>query len=66
MIKLLKTATPFQADAVAVLAPVEKTPDEMVTVTAEVLVVATLPKASSTATVTAGLMATPAVALVGG
>ena len=63
--RLLNVATPLDAVAVAVVEPVENLPLLRVKVTVELFVVTTFPKASSTSTVTPGLMATPAVALVG-
>src|SRR6202047_4412046 len=65
MTRLLKVATPFAALAVAVLLPPAKVPLLRVSVTEEVSLVTVLPLLSSTATVTAGLMAAPPVAVVG-
>ena len=64
--RLLNVATPFWAWAVAVLMPVEKVPAFKVSVTVELSLAMTLPYLSATATVTAGLKVTPAVAVAGG
>ena len=62
---MLKVATPLDAAAVAVVEPPSNVPLPSVKVTVELSVVITLLNWSSTFTVTAGLIATPAVALVG-
>src|SRR5690349_21299084 len=65
MIRLAKIATPDDAVAVAVAEPSANVPLSRVSVTVELSPVTTLPYGSSTATVTAGLIATPAGASVG-
>jgi hypothetical protein len=64
--RLLKVATPFTAATLVVL-PAANTPGPLLTasVTVDVSVVTTLPKKSSTATVTDGFSACPAVPVVG-
>ena len=58
-------ATPFTAAAVTALLPDENVPLLIVSVTADESAATVIPYASSTATVTAGLMITPAAAAVG-
>ena len=63
--RLPKVAIPLTAATLAVVPPPAKVPPLNVSVTVDVSAVTVLPKASSTATATAGLMAAPAVASLG-
>ena len=65
MTRLLNVATPFTAAAPTVPEPPANVPELRVSVTVDVLPGTVLPNASRTATVTAGVIAAPAVALVG-
>src|SRR5262245_61391732 len=65
MTRLLNVATPLTAAALTVLEPPAKVPELRVSVTVDVSVVTALPELSRTATVTAGLIVAPAVALLG-
>ncbi len=63
MTRLLKLATPLTAATVAVVPPPKNVPPLSVTVTLDVLPVATLPNPSSSETATEGLTASPAYVL---